>query len=722
MLKKNFLTWLLFILLISILHAEEGLWIPSLLEKYAIGQMHEKGFKLSAKDIYSINQACLKDAVVFFGTGCTGELISEEGLVLTNHHCGFKFIQSHSSIDNNYLSNGFWAMSREEELPNPDLTVTFLIRIENVSKEILNGTETAITDQQLQNIIKENIERLKEESVINTNNKAIIKPFYYGNEYYMFIYQVYTDVRLVGTPPSSIGNFGEDNDNWMWPRHNGDFSIFRIYADENNKPANYSPDNIPYKPRKFLSISLNGYKENDFTMTIGYPGNTTEYLISDGVRIITEIGLPKKVKLREIRMNIISKYMNQDDQTRIQYASKYRDISNYWKKWQGIILGIEKFQAITKKEILEKQFEHWLAGNPKKQKEYGGVLKGLKEMYQQLSLYLLAYDYSGENILATEIVKLASDIRSFFKDNTDLPEGEKIAKRDLFLKEINRFFKDYNKSIDLEVFEYMLESYYTDIDPVFHPDIYKTINKKYKGDFGKFARITMDKTVLTSKNKLIDLFYSYPENESQILSIFLNDPIYLVLLSYSHVYNEEISAKYNFLTNEINTLYRSYLKGLSEMDSLKVLYPDANSTMRISYGKVEGYQPSDAVKYGYFSTLDGLIEKSKLGGSYAFPSRLYQLYLKKDYGPWKNKDGKVPVCFIASNHTSGGNSGSPVLDAQGHIIGLNFDRNWEGTMSDIWYDPSICRNISVDIRYILFIIDKYAGATYLIDEMDLIWD
>jgi hypothetical protein len=455
---------------------------------------------------------------------------------------------------------------------------------------------------------------------------------------------------------------------------------------------------------------------------MGYPGTTTEYLISDGVKMITEISLPKKIKLRETRLNIISKYMNQNDQIRIQYASKYRDISNSWKKWQGIILGIEKFQAIPKKEILEKQFEQWIAENPEKLKVYGGVLRGLEDMYQQLSLYYLAYEYSGENILATEIVNLASEIRTFFNDNKDLKEDEKIVNRDLFIKNIKRFFKDYNKSLDLEVFEFMLKSYYTDIDPVFHPEIYKIINKKYKGDFGKFARITMDKTILTSENKLIDLLNFYPENESQIFSVFLNDPVYHVLLSFSSVYNEEINAKYSFITKEINTLYRSYLKGLREMDSLKVLYPDANSTMRVSFGKVEGYQPTDAVRYGYYSTLDGVIEKAKLGGYYAFPSKLYQIYLKKDYGPWKNADGKVPVCFIASNHTSGGNSGSPVLDAQGHLIGLNFDRNWEGTMSDIWYDPSICRNISVDIRYILFIIDKFAGATYLIDEMDLIWD
>jgi hypothetical protein len=457
-------------------------------------------------------------------------------------------------------------------------------------------------------------------------------------------------------------------------------------------------------------------------MVLGYPGSTSEYLISDGIKILTDISLPKKIKLREDRMNIILKYMNQNDQIRIQYASKYRNLSNSWKKWQGIIHGINKYQAVIKKQTLENKFEQWLFENPDKQKKYGGVLNELREMYLQLSSYLLVYEYSGENVLATEIINLASDIRTFLKDNKDLTENEKIARRDLFLTEINKFYKDYNKSIDTEIFALTLQSYYTDIDQAFHPDIFKTIKRKYKGDFGKFALKTMAKTILTSPDKITGLLSTYPENESQIYSALVSDPVYRVLLSFSTVYNEKIIDKYEFINKEINSLYRAYVKGLMEMSPSNVLYSDANSTMRLSFGKIEGYQPSDAVKYGYYSTLDGVIEKAMLGGFYAFPSKLYQLYIKKDYGPWKNKEGKVPVCFIASNHTSGGNSGSPVLNAYGQLIGINFDRNWEGTMSDLWYDPLICRNISVDIRYILFIIDKYAGATYLIDEMDLIWD
>jgi hypothetical protein len=722
MIKSKLLTWLLIICFYIPLHAEEGLWIPMLLEKYAIKNMNAKGLKLSAQDIYSINQVCLKDAVVIFGNGCTGELISQEGLVLTNHHCGFPFIQSHSSLERDYISNGFWAMSKEEELPNQDISVTFLIRMEDVSEEILKGTESVITEQQRQNIINENIERVREISVKNTGYKAIIKPFYYGNEYYLFIYQEYMDVRLVGAPPAVIGNFGVDSDNWVWPRHTGDFSIFRIYADENNNPAEYSPDNIPYKPRKFLSVSLNGYKENDFTMVIGYPGTTTEYLISDGIKMFTEITYPAKVKLREKRMDIISKYMNQNDEIRIQYAYKYRNISNLWKKWQGVVVGINKYNAVAKKESLENEFITWVNENPEREKKYGEVIPGLKEMYRQLSYYVLAYEYSNENVLATEIIGFASKIRSFFLDNQSKTDSEKISARNSFMIEINKFFKDYNQSVDLEVFKYMMRSFYTDIDTAFHPGVYKTVKKKYKSDFERFAAITMSKTIFTSRGTLTALFESYPESENQIVESVMNDPVSQVLNSYSSVYNAEIKAKYDFITKEIGTLNRMYLEGLREMDSTRVRYPDANFTMRVSYGKVEGYEPAEAVKYRYYSTLDGIVEKSKLSNDYAFPSKLFQLYLRKDFGPWKNSDGKMPVCFIASNHTSGGNSGSPVLDANGHLIGLNFDRNWEGTMSDIWYDPSICRNICVDIRYILFIIDKFANAGYLIDEMDLIWD
>jgi len=697
------------------------MWIPALLEKYVIGKMNEEGLKLTAEDIYSINEGGLKDAVVIFGTGCTGEVISQEGLIMTNHHCGYPLIQSHSSVEKDYLSNGFWAMSREEELPNPDLAVTFLIRMEDVTDEILSGTEKVLTEQQRQNVIAENVKRITDEKVSDTSYQALVKPFNYGNEYYLFIYQQYHDIRLVGAPPSTIGNFGEDYDNWMWPRHTGDFSLFRIYADKDNNPAAYSPDNIPYKPRKALSISLNGYNENDFTMIMGYPGTTTEYLTSDGLKLQTEMSLPSKIKLRETRMKIISGYMNLDDQVRIQYAYKYRNISNSWKKWQGIMRGVDQFNPVLQKENLENQFESWISDDPDRQKEYGHILEKFKVLYDQLAVYFLAYEYSGENVLATEIIALASDLRSFFVANKDLPDEEKIKARKRFIMRLNKFYKDYNKSIDAEIFEYMLRTYYTDIDEAFHPNIYQTIRKRYNGNIRKFVQITMKKTLLTSREKIMELMATYPENESEIFTIIINDPVYKVLLSFSRVYNDVIITDHDFIVNQINTLYRSYLRGLQEMDSTRILYPDANFTMRVGYGKIEGYQPSDGIRYGHYTTINGIIEKIKLSNNYAIPSKILQFYARKDYGPWKNEKGELPVCFIASNHTSGGNSGSPVLNAEGHLIGLNFDRNWEGTMSDIWYDPSICRNISVDIRYILFIIDKFAGASYLIDEMDLIW-
>lgn len=718
--KKFKVFWFLLLFCFP-LFAEEGLWIPALLEKYVIGKMIDDGLKLTAEDIYSINQASLKDAVVIFGTGCTGELISQEGLVLTNHHCGYPYIQYHSSVVRDYLSNGFWAMSREEELPNPDLTVTFLIRMEDVTHKILAGTEKVLTEQQYQNVVNENIKKVIDETELGKSYQALIKPFYYGNEYYMFIYQQFSDVRLVGAPPESIGNFGEDFDNWMWPRHNGDFSLFRIYADKENNPASFSPDNVPYKPIKSFTISLKGYKEKDFTMILGYPGSTTEYLTAEGLKIQTDISLPAKIKLREMRMKIISDHMKRDDNIRIQYAYKYRNISNSWKKWQGIVRGIDKYNALSEKEKLEKRFNDWISENQERRELFGGILEKLKDLYGQLSVYILAYEYSGENVLATEVMALASDLRTFFVSNRDLPDSAKIQARNIFIKKLNKFYKDYNKSIDIEIFDFMLRSFYKDIDKGFHPGIYTVIRKRYKGDTGKFVRKIMSKTILSSQEKIVALLNEYPENESEIFNTIINDPVYQVLLSFSKTYNDVVITDYDHIQGQINTLYRSYLKGLREMEQSESLYPDANFTMRVSYGKIEGYKPSDAITYIHYTTIDGIHEKMKIDSLYSVPSRLIQLYVRKDYGPWKNEKGQLPVCFIASNHTSGGNSGSPILNGDGQLIGLNFDRNWEGTMSDLWYDSSICRNICVDIRYILFIIDKFAGASYLIDEMDLVW-
>ncbi len=700
--------------------ADEGMWIPLLLEKYNIEDMQEQGLRLSAEDIYSINEASLKDAVVIFGGGCTGEVVSDEGLLFTNHHCGFRYIQNHSSVESDYLSDGFWAMSKGEELPNPGLQVTFLERIEDVTREVLSGTENELTERSRLDKIARNIEKL----IVPLNNgkyhKAVIKPFYYGNEYYMFVYKIYTDVRLVGAPPGSIGNFGRDNDNWMWPRHTGDFSVFRIYAGPDNEPADYSPDNVPFKPKKHLRISLDGYEEGDFTMVMGYPGSTTQYYTTDAVEMIINKSYPKKIDLRNTRLEILDKFMQGDDKIRIQYAAKYRRISNAWKKWQGIIHGLERVNAVKKKQETETAFLSWINMNEARLKEYGSVLPELNLLYKEMSEYLLVYEYAGEAILATEIMDLLVDLKSFLNENSGKSDEAKREAKTNFLKKLDEFFKDYHQPIDEEIYAAVLQAFYEDIDPAFHPPVYERIHRKYNGDYLKFSRKQFKKSKFITREGLYELLSDYPEKESGLYKRLKRDPIFETFLNFSEIYTDEVNARFNFVENEIQRAYRTYLRGLREMNTSRMLYPDANFTMRVAYGNVEGYSPRNAVIYNFETTLSGIIEKYSTGlADYIIPEKLLQLYSEKDYGIYANDEGQMNVCFIATNHTSGGNSGSPVLNAHGELIGLNFDRNWEGTMSDIYYDSSQCRNITVDIRYVLFIIDKFSDAGYLIDEMDI---
>lgn len=720
MLRKLLVKFLLILLALPSF-AGEGMWIPMLIEKYNITDMQSKGLKISAEDIYSLNQSCLKDAVVLFGRGCTGEIVSGSGLLLTNHHCGYGVIQSHSSVENDYLTHGFWAMSLEEELPNPSLSVKFLVRMEDVTSDILSGINEGMTPVTRNELVRRNIDLVRKKKTEGTNYSAEVESFYYGNEYYLFIYEEFRDVRLVGAPPSQIGNFGEDTDNWIWPRHTGDFSVFRVYAGPDNKPADYSPDNIPYKPRKFLNISMKGIEVDSFTMVMGYPARTFYYYTSDALTSIQKT-YPKKIALRDTRMEIMARYMKTSDEVRIQYASKYRSVSNSWKKWKGVVYGFEANDAIELRRKSEENFNDWVNADTERVKLYSSVLPGLKEVYSDLDKYDLVYEYAAEAVTSPEIIDFAIDVYGLFNNRDPKadtsPETISTKLRNLY----TAFFKDYYESIDREILAAMLGAYRKDIAPEFHPLVFGLVDRKYKGDFVLFADRLFDKTILNSPAELESLAALYSRDPGKALNKLDNDPVVSLYREFIQVYGQKIYPAYSSLNNRLEELYRTYLRGMREMETDRHLHPDANFTMRVAYGKAEGYNPSDGVSYDYYSTIDGIIEKAALGyADYNIPVRLRELHKNSDYGPYADSDGNLRVCFIASNHTSGGNSGSPVMNGRGELIGLNFDRNWEGTMGDFIFDENYCRNIAVDIRYVLFIIDKYAGAGYLLNELNLVY-
>ena len=656
----------------SYVHADEGMWLPSEILK-KIKDIQSQGFKLSAEDIYSVNKSSLKDAVVRFGGGCTGELISGEGLLITNHHCGFGQIQSHSSVEHDYLRDGFWAMSRAEELPNPGLSVSFLEYMQDVTEEVMKGYKSKMTEEKRAELIAKNTKKIEEKAVNgNPNLRANVRPLYYGNQYFLFVYKVYTDVRLVGAPPSSIGKFGGDTDNWMWPRHTGDFSIFRVYAGEDNEPAAYSEKNVPFRPKKFFKINARGIKEGDFTMVYGFPGSTREYLFSDAVKYTAYTSNPHKIALRTLRLNIQKEEMNKDQAVRIKYASKQAGVANAWKKWQGEAKGLIKNNAVANKQAFEAKFDQWAEGKP----EYENLVERFKELYGSIEELSLVQDYQTEALNAVEIIGFAG-------------RGQRGAER---------FYKDYYMPIDKASFIALYNAYNKNI-----ADQYKS--PYFKEQLQKFGSI----------EAWADALFTETPNLEMAAEIYKNT---------NDWFRENIAPTLMAVNKEITLLYRSYMKGQMEYNEAtnggKIFYPDANSTLRVTYGKVKGYKPADAIYYTPVSSLDGVIEKDNPEiYDYNIPQKLRDLHAAKDYGQWES-EGSVPVAFIATNHTSGGNSGSPVLDAEGNLIGVNFDRVWEGTMSDVLYDPEICRNISLDIRFALFVIDKLAGASHLLNEMEIL--
>ena len=644
--------------------ADEGMWLPSLISQ-RIDDMRAKGFRLTAEDIYSINKASMKDAVVLFNGGCTGELISSEGLLLTNHHCGYDAIQKHSTVEHDYLTNGFWAMSRAEELPNEKLWVRFLVRMEEVTDRIAAG-ETAA----------QIVEKAKAEG---TGYKASVEQMYYGNQQFLFVYEQFDDVRLVAAPPSSIGKFGGDTDNWIWPRHTGDFSLFRVYASKDNRPAAYSPQNVPYRPKKHFSISTKGVKEGDFTMIYGFPGNTQEYILSDAVDYIVHRSDPMKIRIRTERLDRINAAQEKDPAMRIMYAAINAGISNAWKKWQGEALGLTRLNTVASKQEYEQAFQAWAQDKP----EYRDVLKELKAEYARIFDAYFALELMSETIRTGELNRIYN--RPSFGD--EIYPQVKALNRDLF----RVLYREYYDNCPQE---YMVPLFAAEVERLGSPEAY--------------AELMFEATHKEDEST------EAPELEALRADI---------RTTVTRIFEELGKCSTRNLNSErLNELYTTYIKGLREWDTERAFYPDANLTLRVAYGKVGGYQYADGVYHKPYTTVEGILEKDNPEiYDYNIPQRLRDIIAAKDYGRWGVEiDGRttVPVCFLADNHTTGGNSGSPILNARGELVGVNFDRTWRSTMSDVAFDETICRNIAVDIRYVLFVIDRIGGAGYLFGEMD----
>ena len=690
--------------------ADEGMWIPMLLDKYNIEDMQKQGFKLTAEDVYAINQASLKDAVIGLGREgrpfahfCTGNLVSNEGLVITNHHCAFDMIQSHSSLEHNYLRDGFWARTKADELANPGITASVLVRMEDVTDKIVPHLKDNMTEAEREAKIKQISKKLEAKAVKGTDLKANIKPYFNGNQFFMSVFRIYRDVRLVGAPPSAIGKFGGDTDNWTWPRHTGDFSVLRIYAGENNEPAEYSEKNKPYRPAKHFKVSTAGVKEGDFTMVFGYPGTTNEYLTSFAVAQIQDIENPHKIAIRTAKLNIMNEAMESDELLRIKYAAKAAGVANAWKKWQGEVKGLKRFNTVAQKQKLEQEFFRWASSKEK----YNGLLDKYKKLYDRRKDLILASAYLNEAGLG------GAEVVGFSLSMTD--SVKKQANKEKLKAQAGKFYKNYDPATDERILAEMLRLYNQKLEPEWIPA--EVIEAGKTKDYRKFAAGIFEHSVFTSPERMESFIDRLNEESVQELE---KDPVYKLAVSIRNFNIKNLRNPLSAIQKELSQLNRVWLAGLMEMQPEKTFYADANSTLRVAYGKIGGYSPFDAVYYKPYTTLDGIMEKDNPDiYDYNVPQKLRDIFHTQNFGNY-TQDGEIPVCFIANNHTTGGNSGSPVLNARGELIGLNFDRAWDGVMSDMQYDPSICRNISVDVRYVLFIIDKFAGADHLIQEMELV--
>ncbi len=696
--------------------ADEGMWLPSLIGKLNISDMQKMGCELSADEIYNINNSSLKDAVVALDHGsCTGELVSPDGLLLTNHHCGFGEIQAHSSVEHDYLRDGFWAKTREEELSNPGKTVSFLVRVEDVTDSVLIDGIDTLTDMERELNIQKALFEIQKKATKDTDHDAKVQSLFNGNRYYLFVYETFRDIRLVGAPPESIGKFGGDTDNWMWPRHTGDFSIFRVYCSPDGKPAEYSPDNVPFHPKHHLPISLKGYDVNDFAMVMGYPGSTNRYKSSYGINYTMTVTNPVRVEVRNAKLDIIKKYMNTSQRANIQYASKYARSSNYYKYSIGQNKGLAALHVIEKKKALEDEFTEWVNADEERKAKYGEALNMIKNSYEGIGDEK-AYEYMIESMLrGPEIFMFSYRAKGLYEALKKGDNQERITSNVERLKlDLDEYFKDYDATTDEKITAALLKLYQTNNSQAYYPDFFNEVKSKYKNNFDSFATKMFEKTIFASKEKM-EAFLANPN-----LKTLEKDMAFQTATS---IFSKMsiIGETMNRTTNDLLKGRRLFVAGLMEMTKDRHFYPDANSTMRLTYGTVGGYIPRDGVEYGYFTTMKGYIEKEIPGDiEFDVPPRLKELYYANDFGDYADKDGTLHTCFTTNNDITGGNSGSPTINGKGELIGIAFDGNWEAMSGDLAFEPELQKCIVVDIRFVLWTIDKFAGATNLIDEMTIV--
>ena len=719
--KVKFLALALSMLMLvpSSVKADEGMWLLSLIGKN-YDDMKQKGFKLTADDIYNINQSCIKDAIVGLGNAgspfwhfCTAEIVSDKGLLTTNHHCGYGQIQEHSTVEHDYLRDGFWAYTMEEELPNPGLTASILVRVEDVTAEVLAVLNDDMTEAERNKAIAEVSKKISDKAKEGTNYEATVKSMFNGNQFFLFVHNIYKDVRLVGAPPSSMGKFGGDTDNWMWPRHTADFSMFRIYTAPDGSPAEYSKDNVPLKPKHHLPINIKGVEENDFAMIMGFPGTTNRFVTSYGLEEVMDITNKLRYEIRTQKINVWKAAMNADQAVKIKYASKYASCSNYWKYSNEQNKALKALNTIGVKQDIERRYNEWAKG---KDAKYQNVLSEIEKMVKARKPYMAARTYLAEGLLSgPELPMQAFGIYNMLvqaEEQTSLQD--KQAMLDEIMKEVKTFYKDYDQNLEEKTIATMFEYVFKNIEPEYCPEFLAEINKKYKGNFEKYAADAMKKSVFANE-ETITKFLAKPN-----LKKLAKDPMVVAGLG-AYMEYVAVSKKIKNAAPDMNRMQRLFVYGLLDMNGNKPIAPDANSTIRCTYGNCLSYEPRDGVYYSYYTTLDGVMEKEDpMNPEFIVPAKLKELWAAKDYGRYANKKGDLPTCFITNNDITGGNSGSPVMNAEGHLIGLAFDGNSEAMSGDIDFEENMQRCINLDVRYMLFIIDKFAGAKNLINEMTIV--